>query len=91
MPSRETRVEARLERLKGVNQRITPILLPETLVSDVDGIYFGREGIAERLPGKQTKVKLAQPVLSIYQINTTTVLVQTLTDLYIGPVSDFTT
>lgn len=71
---------------KGVNERIEPVLLPEDIYSQVDGLVY-RHGMGCRVNGKLALYKFDSAVCNIANF-VSIIIVQTLNAIYTIPIAD---
>lgn len=87
MSQREHRVDTEIASFRGVNERLEATLLDTSLVSSSRNIYFGLDGVASRIEGKQLAGILNHPIINIHQFGDR-VLIQTTEDLQMIPLQD---
>lgn len=88
MSERETQISISLQQWRGVDQRTSPTRVQDGFFVMSRGVFFGLGENAERVPGKRLSGLMDDAVFNLVQFGDR-VLVQTMTKLLIGDVSEF--
>lgn len=87
MSQRETHIPSSLQQWRGVNQRQSPVRIPDGFFLNAYGTYFGIGENAERMPGKLLAGVVPSPVLQFFVLGPK-VIIQTLNKVYMTDLTE---